>query len=206
MRQTGKRNGFAKNVESLLVTKTKKINAFEEFYRKKCLPEVMKELGVKNLMRVPKLTKVVVSSSLKEATQDAKVLDRASEEIRQITGQKPALTCAKKSIANFKLRKGMPIGCRVTLRRRMMFEFLNRFISIALPRMRDFRGISAKGFDGRGNYSLGIAEQIIFPEIEFDKIEKVRGMNVSIVTTARSDNEAKILLKHLGMPFREEQG
>ncbi len=175
---------------------------FAHFYKKECLPQVMKELGIKNPMRAPRLVKVVVSSSLKEATQDSKVLDRAVEEIQMITGQRPALTRAKKSIANFKLRKGVAIGCRVTLRNKGMMEFLNRLINVALPRTRDFRGISEKGFDGRGNYTLGIIEQIIFPEIEFDKVDKVRGMNVTIVTTARSDNEAMTLLKRLGMPFR----
>ncbi len=176
---------------------------FEEFYKKKCLPAVMKELAFKNVMRVPQISKVVVSTSIKEATQDVKILDRASQEMALLTGQKPITTRAKKSIANFKLRKGVPIGCQVTLRKRSMYEFLNRFINMALPRMRDFRGVSPKGFDGRGNYSIGITEQIIFPEIEYDKIERIWGMNVTIVTTARNDSEAKVLLRHLGMPFRE---
>ena len=176
---------------------------FEEFYKKKCIPVVMKELGIKNPMRAPHLTKVVVSSSLKEAVQDVKVLDRAVEEIGLITGQRPAITRAKKSIANFKLRQGVPIGCRVTLRGKRMYEFLNRLINVALPRTRDFRGVSPKGFDGRGNYTLGIVEQIVFAEIEYDKIDKTRGMNVTIVTTARTDHEGRTLLKALGMPFRE---
>lgn len=176
---------------------------FNDFYKKQCLPKVMKELGIANPMRTPQLVKVVVSSCLKEATQDAKVLDRAVEELGQITGQKPVMTRARKSIANFKLRKGMPIGCRVTLRRGRMCEFLNRLINIALPRTRDFRGIPADGFDGRGNYTLGITEQIVFPEIDYDKIEKIRGMNVTIVTSAGNDREALVLLKSLGMPFQE---
>lgn len=176
---------------------------FEKFYKQNCLPAVMKELGQKNPMRTPRLVKVVISSSQKDATQDIKVLERAAEEISLLTGQRPAITRAKKSIANFKLRKGVPIGCRVTLRKRRMFEFLNRLINVALPRSRDFRGVSEKGFDGHGNYTLGITEQIIFPEIDYDKIDRVRGMNVSIVTTARSDLEGRVLLRSLGMPFQE---
>lgn len=176
---------------------------FEQFYKDTCLPQLKKELGIKNLMRVPRLEKVVVSTCLKEATQDKKVLDHAVEEMAVITGQRPAVTRARKSIANFKLREGMAIGCRVVLRKKMMFEFLNRLINVALPRMRDFHGISPKGFDGKGNYTLGITEQIVFPEIDYDKIEKVWGMNVTIVTSAQSDAEAKALLRLLGMPFRE---
>ena len=176
---------------------------FEEFYRKQCLPALMKAGEYKNLLRVPRVEKVVLSSCPKEATQDIKILDRAAEELSMITGQKAVLTKAKKSISNFKLRKGMPIGCRVTLRRRLMYEFLNRLFNVVLPRMRDFRGVSGKCFDGRGNYTLGITEQIVFPEIEFDKIDKIRGMNVTIVTTARTDQEAKALLKQMGMPFKD---
>lgn len=176
---------------------------FEQFYKEKCLSQLKKELGIENRMRVPRLEKVIVSTCLKEATQDKKILDRAVEEMAVITGQRPAVTRARKSIANFKLRQGMPIGCRVILRKKMMFEFLNRLINVALPRMRDFHGISPKGFDGRGNYTLGISEQIVFPEIDYDKIEKIWGMNVTIVTTAKTDTEAKTLLRFLGMPFRE---
>ena len=161
------------------------------------------ELGIKNPMQLPRLEKVVVSSSPNGVTQDSKMLDRVVEELAQITGQKPSITLAKKSIANFKLREGMPIGCRVVLRKKKMFEFLNRLINVALPRTRDFRGVSPKGFDGRGNYTLGITEQIIFPEINYEKIDKIRGMNVTVVTTAKTDNEARALLKMLGMPFRE---
>jgi large subunit ribosomal protein L5 len=164
---------------------------------------LVKELGFKNPFQVPRVKKVVVSSCLKEATQDAKVLERAAEELAQITGQRPVITRAKKSIANFKLRKGMPIGCAVTLRRRLMYEFLNRLFNVVLPRARDFRGVSGKSFDGRGSYTFGITEQIVFPEIEYDKIDKIRGMNITIVTTAKTDKEAKALLKTMGMPFRE---
>jgi large subunit ribosomal protein L5 len=178
-------------------------SGFEEYYKKKCVPALLKEGGYGNPLQVPKVEKVVVSSCLKEATQDIKVLERAAEELATITGQKPVVTRAKKSIANFKLRKGMPIGCMVTLRKRLMYEFLNRLVNVVLPRTRDFRGIPGKGFDGRGNYTLGITEQIVFPEIEYDKIDKIRGMNITIVTTAKTDKEAKALLKTMGMPFRE---
>lgn len=173
---------------------------FEAYYNKKRL-ELGKELGIKNPMRIPRLVKVVVSSCVKEATQDSKVIDKVAEELAAITCQKPLITKAKKSIATFKLREGMSIGCKVTLRRKMMYEFLNRFINVTLPRMRDFHGIAPRGFDGRGNYTLGVQEQIIFPEINFDKIDKVRGMNVTFVTTAKTDDEAKALLKAVGMPF-----
>lgn len=176
---------------------------FEDFYKKECIPKLMKDLALQNRMRVPRLEKVVVSSSVKEATQDAKVLDRVVMEMTEITGQKPVITRAKKSISNFKLRKGMPIGCCVVLRRQKMFEFVNRLINVTLPRTRDFHGVSPKGFDGRGNYTLGIQEQIVFPEIEYEKIERIWGMNVSFVTTARTDKEGMALLKVLGVPFRE---
>ena len=176
---------------------------FEEFYKKKVLPDLMKELKIKNPMRVPRLEKVIISSSIKEATQDIKALDRAVEEIALISGQKPVLTRAKKSIANFKLRQGTPIGCKVTLRRKQMFEFINRFINMVLPRTRDFRGVSDKGFDGRGNCTLGITEQIVFPEIDYDKVDRTRGMNITFVTTARNNQEGRLLLKLLGMPFKE---
>lgn len=183
--------------------KERLVSNFEKHYREKCIPGLVKERGYKNLQQVPKIEKVVVSSCLKEATQDSKVVERSVEELGQITGQKPVVTRAKKSIANFKLRKGMPIGCAVTLRKYKMYEFLNRLLNIVLPRFRDFRGVSPKGFDGRGNYTLGVREQIVFPEIDYDKIDRVRGMNITIVTTARTDDEARALLKHLGMPFRE---
>jgi len=175
---------------------------FEEFYKKECLPALQKDLNYLNPMQVPRLEKVIVSSCLGEATQDSKILDRAGDEVGIITGQRPMVTRAKKSIAVFKLREGMPLGLKVTLRGRRMYEFLSRLINVALPRTRDFRGVSNKGFDGRGNYTLGIREQIIFPEINYDKIDKIRGFNVTIVTTARNDEEGKALLKKIGMPFR----
>ncbi len=174
--------------------------SYEAIYKQKSA-DLAKELGIKNPMRLPRLSKIVVSSCVKDVTQDSKVLDKVAEEVGVITGQKPLITKAKKSIANFKLREGMSIGCKVTLRRKMMYEFLNRLVNLSMPRMRDFHGIPSKGFDGRGNYTLGVTEQIIFPEINFDKIDKVRGMNVTFVTTARTDQEAKALLKVLGMPF-----
>jgi large subunit ribosomal protein L5 len=161
----------------------------------------MKEFGYKNMMQVPRLEKITVNVGLGEATQNIKALDTAVAEIAAITGQKPVVTRAKKSIANFKLREGVPIGCMVTLRRDRMYEFLDRLIHVALPRVRDFKGVSDRSFDGRGNYSLGLREQIIFPEIQVDKIEKTRGMTVSFITNARTDNEGRVLLKLMGMPF-----
>lgn len=168
----------------------------------KILPELKKELGLKNVFQVPRLEKVVVNMGLGEAIQNAKILDSAVSEMATITGQRPVVTKARKAIANFKLREDMPIGAMVTLRGRRMYEFLDRLLSVALPRVRDFKGVSDRCFDGRGNYSLGITEQIIFPEIDIDKIDKVKGMTISIVTTARTDNEGKALLRALGMPFR----
>lgn len=168
----------------------------------KLLPELQKELGLKNVFQVPRLEKVVVNMGLGEAIQNAKVLDSAVGELATITGQRPVVTKARKAIANFKLRENMPIGTMVTLRGRRMYEFLDRLLTVALPRVRDFKGVSDRCFDGRGNYSLGITEQIIFPEIDIDKIDKVKGMTISIVTTARTDNEGKALLRALGMPFR----
>ncbi len=175
---------------------------FYEKYLQEVVPALMKEFNYSNLMQVPKLEKIVVNQSLAEALTNPKVLDKASDEIQAITGQRPVITKAKKSIATFKLREGQKLGVMVTLRREHMFEFLNRLCNVALPRVRDFRGVSGRSFDGRGNYSLGITEQIIFPEINYDKIDKIRGMNVTIVTTARSNEEGKALLKHMGMPFR----
>ncbi len=181
----------------------RKVSGFEIFYKKTCVPALVKELGYKNILQVPRVEKVVLSSCLKEATQDNKVIEKAVAEIALITGQKPVVTRAKKSIANFKLRQGMPIGCCVTLRKQTMYEFLNRLFSVVIPRTRDFRGISDKCFDGRGNYTMGITEQIVFPEIDYDKIDKIRGMNITIVTTAKTDKEARALLKVMGMPFRD---
>lgn len=174
----------------------------KEIYFKEVLPQLMKTFGYKNVMQVPRLEKITLNMGLGEAVQNIKILDSAVEELTIISGQKVVITKAKRSIAAFKLREGMPIGCMVTLRRDRMYEFFDKLVNIALPRVRDFRGVSGKAFDGRGNYSLGIREQIIFPEINFDKIDKVKGLNVSIVTTAKTDEEGKALLRLLGMPFR----
>ena len=167
-------------------------------------PALMKELGLENPMAAPKLEKVVINMGVGEATQNAKVIDPAVQELGQITGQKPVVTKAKKSIAAFKVREGMPIGCMVTLRGDRMYEFLDRLMNVALPRVRDFRGVSTRSFDGRGNYTLGLRDQLIFPEIDYSKIERQKGMNITIVTTARSDDHARALLKQLGMPFRQQ--
>ena len=173
-----------------------------EKYEREIIPQLMKRFGYKNIMQAPKLKRIVINMGLGEAIQNIKVLDSAVAEIGLITGQRPVITKARKSIAQFKLRKGMPIGCMVTLRRDRMYEFFNRLMNVALPRVRDFRGVSGKSFDGRGNYALGIREQLIFPEIDYDKIDKVKGMNIIIVTTAKTDEEGKELLRLLGMPFR----
>lgn len=177
-------------------------STLEERFIKEGIPYLTKEFGYKNLLQVPSLKMIVVNTSLKEATQDAKVLDAAAADMAAITGQRPVITRAKKSISNFKLRQGQAIGCRVTLRRRRMFEFMNRLVNVALPRVRDFKGFDVKAFDGRGNYTLGLTEQIIFPEINPDKVSKVFGMNVTFVTTAKTDKEGKALLKFMGMPFK----
>jgi large subunit ribosomal protein L5 len=174
----------------------------KDLYQEKVMPALMKRFGYQNRMEVPRLEKIVINMGLGEAIQNIKILDSAVQELSQITGQKPIITKAKKSIAQFKLRTGMPIGCMVTLRKEKMHEFFSRLVNVALPRVRDFKGVSGKSFDGRGNYSLGIREQLIFPEIHYDKIDKVKGMNIIIVTTAKTDEEGKELLKLLGMPFR----
>ena len=174
----------------------------KERYQKDVAPSVAKEFGITNPMAVPRLEKIVVNMGMGEAIANPKILDTAADELRAVTGQKPVVTKAKKSIASFKLRQGMPIGVVVTLRGDRMYEFLDRLVSVALPRVRDFRGVSPKAFDGRGNYTIGIREQLIFPEIDFNKVDKLRGMNISIVTTARTDEQARALLKGLGMPFR----
>ena len=174
----------------------------KELYTKDIIPQLMKEFGYKSVMQVPKLEKIVINMGLGEAIQNVKILDSAEEEISVIAGQKPVITKAKKSIASFKLRQGMPIGCMVTLRKDRMYEFLDRLMNISLPRVRDFKGVSGKAFDGRGNYSLGIKDQLIFPEIDYDKVEKIKGLNISIVTSAKTDEEGKSLLKLMGMPFR----
>ncbi len=175
----------------------------KEKYHKVVVPALMKEFNYRNSMQAPRLVKIVLNAGMGEAITNAKALDHAVDELARITGQRPVVTRAKKSIATFKLREGMPIGCSVTLRREHMYEFLDRFISAALPRIRDFKGVSAKSFDGRGNYAVGIKEQVIFPEIEIDKIDSIHGLDVAIVTTARTDEEGKALLAHLGMPFRK---
>jgi len=173
-------------------------------YLERVVPALVKEFGYKNVMAVPKIDKVSVNIGLGEATQNAKLMDGAVNELGQITGQKPVITKAKKSIAAFKLREGMSIGTMVTLRGDRMYEFLDRLMNVALPRVRDFRGVSTKSFDGRGNYTLGIKDQLIFPEIDYNKVEKVKGMNISITTTARTDAEGLALLRHMGMPFRQQ--
>ena len=174
----------------------------KERYQKEVAPQISKEFGIRNPMAIPRVEKIVLNMGMGEAIANSKILDTAVEELRSISGQKPVITKAKKSIASFKLRQGMPIGVMVTLRGDRMYEFLDRLVSVALPRVRDFRGVSPKAFDGRGNYTIGIREQLIFPEIDFNKVDKLRGMNISIVTTARNDEQARSLLKALGMPFR----
>ena len=178
------------------------MSRLKERYQREIVPQLRKDLGCKNVSQVPRLEKIVLNMGLGEAIQNAKIIDAAVVELTAITGQKPVVTKARKAIANFKLRENMPIGCMVTLRGERMYEFLDRLVNLALPRVRDFRGVSDRAFDGRGNYSLGIREQIIFPEIDLDKIDKVRGVSVSIVTSAGTDAEGKALLKALGMPFR----
>ncbi len=177
------------------------MSRLQEMYKKEAVPALLKQFGYKNIMAAPKLVKINVNMGLGEAISNAKILDVAAEELAAITGQRPIVTKAKKSIAAFKLRQGMPIGVTVTLRGDRMYEFLDRLISIALPRVRDFRGVSPRSFDGRGNYTLGLRDQLIFPEIDYGKADKARGMNITIVTTARTDDEAYELLKSLGMPF-----
>lgn len=178
------------------------MSQLKAFYVKEAVPKLIEVFNYKNSMEVPRLQKIVLNMGLGEAIQNIKLLDSATEELQIIAGQHPVITRAKKSIAAFKLREGMPIGCMVTLRRTRMYDFFYKLVNIALPRVRDFRGISGKAFDGRGNYSLGIKEHIIFPEIDYDKIDRIKGLNVSIVTSAQTDEEGKELLRLLGMPFR----
>lgn len=173
-----------------------------EMYKNEIVPKLKETFNYKNVMQVPKIEKIVLNMGLGEAIKNAKILESATGELAQISGQKPVITRAKKSVAAFKLREGMPIGCTVTLRREKMWDFINRLINVSLPRIRDFRGISGKAFDGNGNYTLGIREHIIFPEIQYDRIDQIKGMNVTVVTTANTDEEGKELLKLLGMPFR----
>ena len=176
--------------------------SLKAFYEEEVSPKMVEAFGYRNRMQIPKLTKIVLNIGLGEAIQNIKLLDAAVEELAAIAGQRPVITRAKRSIAAFKLREGMPIGCSVTLRRSRMYDFLNKLVNVALPRVRDFRGVSGKAMDGRGNYTLGIREHIIFPEIDYDKIEKIKGLNVTIVTTANTDAEGKELLRLMGMPFR----
>ena len=178
------------------------MSRLKDRYASDVVPALRKEFGYKNVMAVPKIQKVVVNMGLGEATQNVKIVDTGSDELARITGQRPVTRRAKKSIAAFKVRKGMPVGTMVTLRGQRMYEFLDRLMNVALPRVRDFRGVSPKGFDGRGNYTLGLRDQLIFPEIDYMKVDKARGMNVSVVTTARTDQEARKLLQLIGMPFR----
>ena len=181
------------------------MSRLKERYDKEVAPALKKEFGYPNVMAIPKIEKIVVNMGLGEATQNAKIVDTGADEVARITGQKPVATRAKKSIAQFKVRQGMPIGSMVTLRGDRMWDFLDRLISVALPRVRDFRGVSAKGFDGRGNYTLGLKDQLLFPEIDYMKVDKARGMNISVVTTAKSDEESRKLLQLLGMPFRRDE-
>ena len=177
------------------------MNRLQERYEKEVVPAMMEKFGYKNIMQVPKIEKVVINMGVGEAKDNPKVLESAVSDLQIIAGQKPVLTRAKKSVANFKIRENMALGCKVTLRKTNMYEFVDKLVSIALPRVRDFRGVSAKAFDGRGNYSLGIKEQLIFPEIEYDKVDKVRGMDIIFVTTAKTDEEARELLTQFNMPF-----
>ena len=179
------------------------MSRLKEKYQKEVVPALTKEFGYKNVMAVPRIEKVVVNMGLGEATSNAKLVDVGADELARIAGQKPVVRRAKKSIAAFKVRKGMPVGTMVTLRGERMWEFLDRLMNIALPRVRDFKGVSPRGFDGRGNYTLGLRDQLIFPEIDYMKVDKARGMNVSVVTTAKTDEEARKLLQFVGMPFRQ---
>ncbi len=179
------------------------MSRLKDRYSKEVVPALKKEFGYTNIMAVPKITKIVINMGLGEATQNSKIVDTGAEELGKISGQKAAVTRSKKSIAQFKVRQNMPIGAMVTLRGQRMYDFLDRMISIALPRVRDFRGISPRGFDGRGNYTLGLRDQLIFPEIDYLKVDKARGMNISVVTTAKSNEEARRLLQLIGLPFRQ---
>ena len=179
------------------------MSRLKEKYAKEVVPALKKEFGYANIMAIPRVTKVIINMGLGEATSNAKIVDTAADELSKITGQKAAVRRAKKSIAAFKVRQGMPVGAMVTLRGERMYDFLDRLIGIALPRVRDFKGVSPKGFDGRGNYTLGLRDQLLFPEIDYMKVDKARGMNVSVVTTAKTDQEARKLLQFIGMPFRQ---
>lgn len=178
------------------------MSRLKDLYKKEVVLSLMKKFGYKNVMEVPRLEKIVINIGVGDAIQNLKLLDAAMAELSMVSGQRPRMRRAKKSISNFKLKAGMPIGCMVTLKKARMYEFFDRLVNVAIPRVRDFRGTSPKSFDGRGNYTLGIREQIIFPEVDYDKVQKIRGMNISIITTAKTDEEAYELLKALGMPFR----
>lgn len=191
-----------KKPQSLAVAPVDYVPRLKKLFREKVLPAMMKEFGYKNPMQVPRIERIALNVGMGEAVQNVKLLESAAAELEQITGQKPVLTRAKKAIAGFKLREGMPIGVKITLRGARMYEFMDRLVSVALPRLRDFRGISPKAFDGRGNYTLGLKEQLTFPEIKYDDIASIHGMDITFVTTARRNDEAKALLAHLGMPFR----
>ena len=195
-----KKAGFSANIEEGLETKPARLKIR---YRKEGVPSLMKEFGFKNPNQVPRLEKIVINMGLGEALANNKILESAVDQLGAITGQKPVVTRARKSIANFKLRQGQAIGAAVTLRNDRMYEFIDRLINVALPRVRDFKGVSSKAFDGKGNYTLGVREQIIFPEINYDQIEKVKGLNISFVTTARNDEQGLALLRHFGLPFRQ---
>ncbi|RKH58183.1 50S ribosomal protein L5 [Corallococcus llansteffanensis] len=199
-KEEAKKVGFAANIEEGLKARSARL---KDRFRKEGVPALMKELGLNNPMEVPRLEKIVVNMGLGEALANNKILESAVDQLAAITGQKPVVTRARKSIANFKLRQGQAIGAAVTLRGDRMFEFMDRLISVALPRVRDFKGVSPKAFDGKGNYTLGVREQIIFPEINYDQIEKVKGLNISFVTTAPNDEQGLALMRHFGMPFRQ---
>ncbi len=179
------------------------MGALKDKYANECVPALKEEFGYDNSMQIPQIKKIVLNMGLGEAVQNPKIVEGAADELTRIAGQKAVITKAKKSIATFKLREGMPIGCRVTLRGDQMFDFFSKLVNIALPRVRDFRGLSPKGFDGRGNFSMGVQEQIIFPEIDYDKIDKIKGLNITIVTSAQTDDEGRSLLSNLGMPFKK---
>ncbi len=179
------------------------MSRLQEHYKETVAPQLMKELGLSNAMEVPRITKITLNMGVGESVGDRKVLDRAMDDMTKIAGQKPVITRARRSVASFKIRDGMPIGCKVTLRRERMYEFLDRLVNIAIPRVRDFRGLSAKAFDGRGNFNMGVREQIIFPEVDYDEVDAIRGMNITITTSARDDEEGRALLKAFNFPFRK---
>ncbi len=180
------------------------MSRLQEYYKETVIPQLMKELGIENTMAVPKITKITLNMGVGEATTDKKVMERAVQDLATITGQAPLVTKARKSVASFKIRDGWPIGCKVTLRKEKMYEFLDRLVNVAIPRVRDFRGLNRKSFDGRGNYSFGVKEQIVFPEIDFDQVDAIRGMDITITTTAKDDAEGLALLKAFSFPFKEK--